>query len=319
MLAFLKRSLWQRVITLFLISVIAFLIIHLAPGSPAEICPLNPKFTHEDIERLREALGLDKPLPVQYALFYKRLFTGELRSFKDGQPVLGKIWERFLNSLPLFVVGTILTWFLAFPLGIKAALKRESFFDRATTFFAYLLIALPAFFLAYLLIIFVVQRFDVSVMGMTTFGIEDAPWAFRWNNRLWHLLLPSILGAAGGIAILSRFVRSQMLEIINQDYIRTAKAKGLPEDTVYYKHALGNALMPFITMFGLVLPALIGGSVIIEYIFAWPGMGRLGYEAIMARDFPVIISLNFIAALLTLMGTFLSDILYMLVDPRIRL
>jgi len=152
-----------------------------------------------------------------------------------------------------------------------------------------------------------------------TFGRENASLPFRLNDRIWHLVLPSILGATGGIAILSRYVRAQMLEIIDLDYIRTAKAKGLPEDTVYYKHALRNALLPFATMFGLILPALISGSVIIETIFAWPGMGRLGYEAILARDYPVIISLNFIAAVLTLIGTFISDVLCMIVDPRIRL
>lgn len=319
MLSFLRKSFFQKIVTLFFISIISFLIVHLAPGSPAEVDPLNPRFTREDLERLREALDLDKPLYVQYFLFYRRLFTGELTSFKDGRPVLGKIWERFLNSLPIFIVGTMLTWFFAFPLGIKASLNRGSLFDRGTTFFSYGLIALPAFFVAYLLIIFVVKRFNVPVVGMMTFGMEEAPFMFRLNNRIWHLVLPSVLAATAGIAILSRFVRAQMLEIIDQDYIRTAKAKGLPEDVVYYKHALKNALLPFVTMFPLLLPGLIGGSVIIESIFAWPGMGRLGYEAILARDFPVIISLNFMAAVLTLIGTLISDVLYMIVDPRIRL
>ena len=138
-------------------------------------------------------------------------------------------------------------------------------------------------------------------------------------DRVWHLLLPSLLGATGGIAILSRYVRSQMLEVEGQDYIRTAWAKGLSPEQVHYKHALRNALLPFVTMFGLILPGLIGGSVIIESIFSWPGMGRMAYEAILARDYPIILTLNFISAVLVLLGTFVSDILYMLVDPRIRL
>ena len=317
--SFITRSFFQKVITLFFISVISFLVIHLAPGDPTEVSPLNPRFTREDVARLREAYDLDKPIHVQYILFYKRLFTGELKSYKDNRPVLRKIFERFLNSLPLFIVGTILTWSLAFPVGISAALKRGSSYDRLVTFLSYLLIALPSFVLAYLLIIFVVRHFDVPVIGLRTFGQEGAGTLFRFNDRIWHLVLPSILGATAGIAVLSRYVRGQMLEIISQDYVRTAKAKGLPEDTVYYKHALRNALLPFVTMFPLILPGLIGGSVIIESIFAWPGMGRLGFEAIMARDYPVILSINFVAALLVLIGTFISDILYMVVDPRIKL
>jgi peptide/nickel transport system permease protein len=138
-------------------------------------------------------------------------------------------------------------------------------------------------------------------------------------DRTWHLVLPSALGATAGIAVLSRYVRSQMLEVITSDYVRTARAKGLDEDTVLYKHALRNGLLPFVTMLGLIVPGLVGGSVIIETIFAWPGIGRLGYEAILSRDYPIVITLNFIAALLTLVGTLLSDLLYMVVDPRIRL
>ena len=319
MLTFLRKSFIEKLITLFIISIISFLIVHLAPGKPSEVNPLNPKFTKEDVERLQKALDLDKPLYTQYGLFYKKLFTGELKSYKDNQPVLKKIMERFLNSLPIFIVGTILIWFLSFPIGINAALKRGSFLDRSTTFVSYLLISFASFFLAYILIIFAVKTLHVPVIGMMTFGRENAPLPFRFNDRVWHLVLPSILGATGGIAILSRYVRAQMLETIDQDYVRTAKAKGLPEDVVYYKHALRNALLPFATMFGLLIPGLIGGSVIIETIFAWPGMGRLGYEAMLARDYPVIISLLFISAVLTLIGTFVSDVLYMILDPRINI
>jgi len=319
MFSFLAKSLVEKLITLFFISIISFSVVMLAPGDPSEIDPLNPKFTQEDIQRLRKAFDLDKPLPVQYYLFYKKLFTNELRSYKDNQPVLKKITERFLNSLPLFLVGTLLTWCLAFPLGIQAALRRQSLFDRSTTFFSYFFISLPSFFLAYVLIIFIVKVFNVPVIGLQTFGRESVSWWYLINDRIWHLVLPSVLSAIGGIAILSRYVRSQMLEVIEQDYVRTALAKGLPPDTVYYKHALRNALLPFVTMFGLTLPGLIGGSVIIESIFSWPGMGRLGYDAILARDYPLILSLNFIAACLVLVGTFISDLLYMVVDPRISL
>ncbi|MGD9009910.1 MAG: ABC transporter permease [Desulfobacteraceae bacterium] len=319
MLSYIGRSIVQKTVTLFFVSVISFLIIHLAPGEPSQIDPLNPKFTPEIVERMRKEFHLDKPLHVQYLLFYRDLFGGRIVSWRDSQPVLGKIWERFLNSLPLFVVGTILTWTFSFPVGIRSAIQREGLYDRTTTFFAYVLISIPGFFFAYILIIIVVTQLQVPVIGMESFGVTAASPLIKIMDRTWHLVLPSILGATGGIAVLSRYVRSQMLEIIGQDYVRTARAKGLPSDTVYYRHALRNALLPFVTMFGLILPGLIGGSVIIESIFSWPGMGRMAYEAILARDYPVILTVNFITAVLVLAGTLISDLLYMVVDPRIKL
>jgi len=313
--AFFIRSVVQKVITLFCISVLTLVIFHLAPGSPDQIDPTNPKFTEKHIEAFREKFHLDKPLYTQYWLFYKGLFTGTLLSWKDGQPVLPKIFARFLNSLPLFIVGTILTWTLAFPVGIRAAVRRGGMYDRTTTFLAYFLISVPGFFLAYVLIIVVVTYFQVPVIGMRSAGTTGLTAIM---DRVWHLVLPSLLMATGGIAMLSRYVRGQMLEVEGQDYVRTAKAKGLPDDTVHYKHALRNALIPFVTMFGLLLPGLLGGSVIIEKIFAWPGMGRLAYDALLARDMPVVLSINFLGAVLVLAGTFISDVLYVFVDPRIK-
>ena len=216
-------------------------------------------------------------------------------------------------------MGTLITWTLSFPVGIRSAIHRGGIYDRTTTFLSYLLISIPGFFFAYVLIIFVVTRFHVPVIGMETFGIGNTSVSYLIMDRIWHLLLPSVLGATGGIAVLSRYVRSQMLEVEGQDYIRTARAKGLPSEQVHYKHAFRNALLPFVTMFGLILPGLIGGSVIIESIFSWPGMGRMAYEAILARDYPIILTVNFVSAVLVLVGTFISDLLYLVVDPRIRL
>jgi peptide/nickel transport system permease protein len=319
MLSFIGRSVVQKTITLFFVSIVSFLIIHLAPGKPSQVDPLNPKFTPEVVERFQKEFHLDKPLYIQYVYFYQDLFTGKTVSWKDNQSVLKKIWERFLNSLPLFIVGTLITWTLSFPVGIRSAIYRGGIYDRSATFLSYLLISIPGFFFAYVLIRFVVPYFHVPVIGMETFGMGDAPVYYLIMDRIWHLLLPSVLGATGGIAVLSRYVRSQMLEVEGQDYIRTARAKGLPPEQVHYKHALRNALLPFVTMFGLILPGLIGGSVIIESIFSWPGMGRMAYEAILARDYPVILTVNFISAVLVLAGTFISDLLYLVVDPRIRL
>jgi len=313
------RNLFQRLLLLVVVSIIAHSVVHLAPGEPSEVDPSNPRMKPEDIAKIRASFHLDDPLHLQYLYWMRDLFTGELKSFKDSQPVLPKIWERFLNSLPLFICATLIVWTLSFPTGIQAAVHRRSRYDRGTTFLAYILISIPGFFLSYIMILWVTQTFHVPVIGMRTFGMEDAQPLFRGMDRLWHLVLPSLMSALTGIAVLSRYVRSQMLEVISQDYVRTAQAKGLDQDSVIYQHALRNALLPFITMFGFLLPSLIGGSVIFEQIFAWPGLGRLAYDSILSRDFPVILTINLIAAALTLLGTLLSDILYAIADPRIRL
>ncbi len=319
MWAFILRTVLQRCALLFVISVISHAVIHLAPGKPTEVDPMNPRMKAADIVKIRKAFHLDDPFHKQYLHWAKDLATGELKSFKDGQPVLPRIWERFKNSFPIFACSTLLTWTLSFPLGIQAAVRRGSLYDRSTTVLAYALISVPSFFLSYLLILLVVRNFHIPVIGIRTFGTEQARPLFRTMDGIWHLVIPSAMSALGGIAILSRYVRSQMVEVLGQDYVRTARAKGVAEDVVVYHHALRNALLPFVTMFGFLLPGLIGGSVIFEEIFAWPGLGRLGYEAILARDFPMILTLNFIAAALTLAGVLVSDILYAVVDPRIRL
>ncbi|HYP77791.1 MAG TPA: ABC transporter permease [Polyangiaceae bacterium] len=316
---FLARTIVQRLLLLVVISIVSHTVIHLAPGQPTEVDAMNPMMKAEDVVRIRKSFHLDEPLHLQYLHWLKDLATGELKSFRDGLPVLPKIWERFLNSLPLFLCTTVIVWTASFPIGIQAALKRGSRYDRSTTFIAYTLISIPGFFLSYLLILWVVRVFHLPVIGLRTFGTESASGAVRAMDRIWHLVIPSLMAALTGIAVLSRYVRAQMLEVLGQDYVRTARAKGLDENHVVYGHALRNALLPFVTMFGLLLPGLISGSVIFEQIFAWPGLGLLGYEAILARDFPMILTLNFVAAALTLLGILLSDILYALVDPRIRL
>ncbi len=317
--SYILRNLLQRLILLLVVSVVAHAVVHLAPGQPSEVDPSNPRMKPEDIAKIRAAFHLDDPLHLQYVYWVRDLVSGDLKSFKDSQPVLPKIWHRFLNSLPLFIGATLIVWTLSFPIGIRAAVQRGTLYDRSTTFLSYALISIPGFFLSYIGIMWVVNVLGVPVIGMRTFGMETANPLFRGMDYLWHLVVPSFMAAIGGIAVLSRYVRSQMLEVLSQDYVRTARAKGLDEDTVVYRHALRNALLPFITMFGFMLPGLVSGSVIFEQIFAWPGLGRLGYEAVLSRDFPVILTINFIAAALTLAGTFISDLLYAFADPRIRL
>lgn len=315
---FLLRTLWQRLGLLVLISILSNLIVHLAPGEPTEVDPMNPRMKAEDIARIRQAFHLDDPFYLQYFHWLRDLLTGNLKSFQNGLPVIGQIWSCFLNSLPLFACTTLIVWTLSFPTGIHAAVRRGSAYDRTTTFIAYALISVPGFFLSYLVVMGVVQLLGLPVIGLRTFGVQGASSAVRSMDRVWHLVIPSLMSALTGIAVLSRYVRSQMLEVIDQDYVRTARAKGLAEEQVVYGHALRNALLPFVTMFGFLLPGLISGSVIFEKIFAWPGLGQLGYDAIQQRDFPMILTLNFIAAALTLLGIFVSDILYAVVDPRIR-
>ena len=315
--SYLFRRLLYTLITLFGISVLSWVIITQAPGSPIALT-LDPKVSPKVIEQMEKNYDLDKPVTQQYFLWLKRLFTGKLYSFKDGRPVLDKIEERIWNTLLLNLIAVIIIFSLAIPLGIFSAKRQYTFMDNLGTFGAYLGISIPSFWLAYLLILGTVKLFGYPVLGMRSFVTEDFTGFESVMDRLWHLLLPSIILAIGGIAALSRYTRSSMLEVIRQDYIRTAKAKGLSEETVYYKHALRNALLPIITLFGFLIPGLIGGSIIIETVFAWPGIGRLAYQAVLSRDYPVVMTINTITAVLVLIGNFVADLLYGIADPRIR-
>jgi len=317
MASFVLRRLFQLFITLVGISIISWVIITQAPGSPIALT-MDPKVSPKIIEQMMKNYDLDKPIYQQYALWLKKLFTGKLYSFKDGRPVMEKIGERIWNTLLLNAVATLIIFSLAIPLGVFSARRQYSFMDNLGTFGAYLGISIPSFWLAYLLILATVKLFGYPVLGMRSFVTEDFTTMEIVMDRLWHLMLPSIILAIGGIAGLSRYTRSSMLEVVRQDYIRTAKAKGLPEETVFYKHALRNALLPIITIFGFLIPDLIGGSIIMESVFAWPGIGRLSYQAVLARDYPVVMTILTISAVLTLIGNFVADILYAVVDPRIR-
>ncbi|MCJ7705815.1 MAG: ABC transporter permease [Desulfobacterales bacterium] len=317
MARYLIRRLLYTFITLVGISVISWVIITQAPGSPIAIT-MDPKVSPKIVEQMEKNYDLDKPIYQQYFLWLKRLFTGNLYSFKDGRPVLDKIGERIWNTLLLNLVSILIIFSLAIPLGIFSARRQYTFLDNLGTFGAYLGISIPGFWLAYLLILGTVKLFGYPVLGMRSFVTEDLSSLEIVMDRLWHLMLPSIILAIGGIAALSRYTRSSMLEVIRQDYVRTAKAKGLPEETVYYKHALRNALLPIVTLFGFLIPGLIGGSIIMETVFAWPGIGRLAYQAVLARDYPVVMTINTISAVLVLIGNFIADMLYAIVDPRIR-
>ncbi len=311
------RRLLQTIPTLFGISVVSFVIIHLAPGSPVGM-KLNPKMTPETVEKMKKSYDLDKPLQVQYVLWIKKLVTGKLYSFKDGRSVMEKIAERLPRTILLNLVATFIIFGLAVPLGVFSATHQYSFADRLGTLGAYVGLSIPGFWLAYLIILGLV-KLGVPVLGMSTFSMgQEMSRAAVVFDRVWHLVLPAVILSIGGIASISRYARSSMLEVVRQDYIRTARAKGLSETDVTYRHALRNALLTVITIFGFWIPGLIGGSLITETVFAYPGVGRMAYESVLSRDYPTVLTLLTISSVLVLFGNLIADLLYAVADPRIR-
>ncbi len=320
---FLLKRLLGLVPTFLGITLISFFVMHLAPGEPMSLqADFNPKMTPEMRQRLRAQYGLDKPLYVQYARWLKGLVHLDLgRSFS---PDRRKVWDKIKERLPITILINVLSMALilgvSIPLGVRAAVRQNSLFDQVTTVLVFVAYAAPAFWVALLLMLFFGIELNIlpvsgihSLMGyeqMTTFQ-KILDWAR-------HLVLPVFVSAIGGLAGFSRYTRSSMLEVLRQDYITTARAKGLPERVVIYRHALRNALLPLITILGLSIPGLIGGSVIFESIFAIPGVGQLMWSAVMARDYPVLMGNLVIVAVLTLLGNLLADIGYAAVDPRIR-
>ncbi len=317
--AFIVRRLLIALVLVFLVSLISFFIMTLTPGSPYPWGDLNPKISQATKEAYQKKFYLDRPLHEQYAFIMRDLFTGKLVSNKDERPVLDKIAERLPATVLLNVVAIMLVYGFGIPLGIYSAAKRGLIQDRMITFLAFALISLPGFWVAYMLVIGLVDLTGAPLLGLSTFGASYANAGEFILDHLWHLLGPASVLALAGIAVQSRFMRATVAESLSEDYIRTARAKGLGDDRVLYKHALRNSVRPLLTGIGLLLPAMLGGSVIIESIFAYPGMGRLGYEAILERDYPVLVTLNFVVAILVLLGNLLADVLYAVVDPRVRL
>ena len=319
---YLSKRLLFMVPMLIGITLVSFAVIHLAPGTPVEMqTTMNPKASLEAQKRLIELYGLDKPLHVQYWDWLKRMSRLDFgRSFSpDRRPVWDKIKERIGITLGLNLLSLLIILAVAVPLGVLAAYRAHSWFDKGTTLLVFFGFAMPSFWLALLLIMFFGVYLDwLPLSGLTSLGYSQLSWWGKLQDLGAHVTLP-VLGAAFlGLAGMSRYMRGSMLEVIRQDYITTARAKGLPEGAVIFKHALRNALLPVITMLGLSLPGLIGGSVIFETIFAIPGMGQLLWGAVMARDYPVVMGELVIVAFLTLLGNLLADVSYALVDPRIR-
>jgi peptide/nickel transport system permease protein len=321
MMSYLLRRMLGCVPVLLLITVISFGIMHLAPGKPTDAAAsFNPKVSLEARQRLEKLYGLDEPLHVQYLRWIGRSARLDFgRSFLDDRPVAQKISERVPITLAISISSLLLVLGLAIPLGVQAAIRPGGWFDRLSTVLVFIGYSTPSFWLA----LFAISLFGVTLRWLPVSGIhsldaEAWPLLHRWADTAWHLILPVGIAAFGGLAGMSRYMRSSMLEVLRQDYIRTARAKGLPEHRVLFHHGLRNALLPVITILGLSVPDLLGGAVIAETIFSIPGMGRLFYEAVMARDYPVVMALVTIGGVLTMIGNVLADVAYAYADPRIR-
>jgi len=317
--------------TLIAITIITFAISRLAPGDPTElkVGVSNENMSSSEKSQLnqqakdyyKQKWGLDKPVYMQYAIWLGNMATGEFgNSFVDNRPVMSKILERLPITATISLIVIALIYMIAIPIGIYSAARQYSFIDRFTTFLLFVLYSLPSFWIATMAIVFLANVEYLKIFptsGLYTLGSDN--WGFfeKLWDRAQHLFLPVICSALASFAFLSRQMRGSMLEVIRQDYIRTARAKGLKEKTVILKHALRNSLIPVITLLGGIFPALISGSVIVESIFSIPGMGQLAFQALISRDYPLIMAELVLAAVLTMVGLLLVDIMYAIVDPRI--
>jgi peptide/nickel transport system permease protein len=319
MITFIARRLLISVVLVVLISWISFAIVTLTPGSPYPWADMNPKISQAVKDNIRKQFHLDEPIWKQYWYNMRGLFTGELRSFKDGRPVLERIGERLPPTIALNICSMAIALSFGLLIGVYSAKKSGKWQDTTLSTTCFTFLAIPEFWVTYLLIIALTNGMAIPLMGTVSHGIVFPNEMSRGLDWLWHLFVPAIMLSLGGIAGQSRYVRASMMETMREDYIRTAQAKGLKPDTILYRHALRNSLRPLITGIGALLPALIGGAVIIETIFAYPGIGRLGYQAVLERDYPTLVALNFITAILILFGNLIADVLYAIVDPRVRL
>jgi len=316
--------------TLIIITVITFLVCRLAPGDPTEMrvgqtsegIAAETLINQQAKDYYKKKFGLDKPIYQQYLIWMKNMiFEGDFgNSFKDDRPVIDKIMERLPITITIQLASIFLIYIIAIPIGIYSAVKQYSFWDKTSTVILFVLYSLPSFWVATLAIIFLCNVEYLKIFpasGIESITHESMTFIGKLWDRIWHLMLPVIVLSLGSFAFLSKQMRSAMLETIRQDYIRTAKAKGLENKTVIYKHALRNSLIPIITLLASIFPAMVGGSFIIEQIFSIPGIGQLGIQGIFDRDYPLIMALLVLSSVLTIVGVLVADLHYAVVDPRI--
>ena len=315
MTRFLIKRLGHSFFLLILVSIIGFAVINLAPGGPLSQFALTPGMTQADLDRIAAQMGLDRPLPVQYLEWFSRLFIGDWgNSYRDGTPVLDVISRHLFATLLLMFSATVISVGLGTLIGVLGATRRYSAFDYLATVGAMIALSIPTFWFGLVAIfVFSLKLGWLPAGNMYTIGDGSA------INFARHLILPSVVLALVNVAIWSRYMRSSMLDVIDQDFVRTAKAKGLNRHRVLYGHVMRNALIPMITLAGLQLPTLLSGALVTETVFTWPGMGRLFLDSLGYNDYPVVMGLLMFTAMLVLLGNLLADIIVALSDPRVRL
>jgi peptide/nickel transport system permease protein len=311
-----QRYIVRRLIHSFFIlvgiSVISFSLMHLAPGGPIQFIE-DPRLTPASKARLEEALGLNRPLHVQYLDWFSHVARLDFgKSYVSRRPVIDMIAERLPATMQLSAAALLLGLLGGMPMGIYAGLRPGSWLDNLVRLFTVVGNAVPHWWMGLLLIVFFAPLGIFPAGGMYTLGHDNLA------DRLWHLALPAFIASMGGWITFSRFMRYEVLEVINQDYTRTAHAKGLPQRIVLTRHVLRNALLPVVTILGGTLAGLVSGSVLYENVFSWPGIGRLAIDAFYKRDFPLLMALNMITSLLVILGNLLADLAYGLVDPRVQ-
>ncbi len=332
MVRYIIRRLFETIPVLIGVSIVVFSFVHLIPGDPALVM-LGERASEENVAELRERLGLNEPLPVQYLVFVGNILRGDLgRSIQGNKPVAGELARRFPATMELSFISLFLASILGIPIGVISAVKRNSLIDTASMVGALVGVSMPIFWLGLLLIfIFGVYlgwlptggRLDVTmdlepITGMYTIdSLLRGDWD-AFGNAVKHLVLPSIALSTIPLAIIARITRSAMLEVLHQDYIRTARAKGLHEKAVIFRHALRNALLPVVTVIGLQMGTLLSGAVLTETIFSWPGIGRWLFNSIQGRDYPIVQSVSLVIALIFVLVNLLVDLSYAWLNPRIR-
>jgi peptide/nickel transport system permease protein len=314
MARYVANRLIQAVLLLVIVSALGFAILHLAPGGPLAQFAVSSQMSQEDLARISRQLGLDRPLPIQYLDWFGRMLTGDWgRSYRDGAGVLSVIGSHLGATFELMATATVIAVLLGCWIGVLGAVRRYSVFDSLATIGAMIALSIPTFWFG-LVTIYV---FSVH-LGWLPSGDRQTIGDGSVLDLLHHLIAPALVLALVETAIWGRFMRSSMLEVVNQDYIRTARAKGMPEWRILMIHALRNALLPMISVAGLQFPTLLGGALVTETVFTWPGMGRLFLDSIGYRDYPAVMGILMFSATMVLIGSLLADILYAAVDPRIR-
>lgn len=324
MLTYITKRLLLAIPTLIGISIVTFVLIQMAPGDPAELQTqgiMDPEMSNQAYEQLRQYYGLDKPLHVQYGNWMKRAVTldfGDSWS-TDSRPVIEKIGERLWPTMSVALLSIFISLLFSIPLGLYQAVRQDSLFDTASSTFLYMIWSIPSYVIAIPLILYIGVKWDLlPFQGMRSDNYQELGSLGKMWDLVQHYFLITFCTTAGTWAYYSRFIRQTMLEVIRMDYIRTARAKGQTERVILWKHAFRNTMIPVLTLLGQILPALVGGSVILEMIFNWPGLGQLYFQSMLARDTPTIMAMTMISAVLVLAGILLADISYAWADPRVR-